>query len=455
MPSASARRLLASTPFRIALICAGVVVAAFALAAFGTWAVTKSAAESSARERVQLEMSLLRGEIRQLGLDTAVVAIQLRERLPGAFQYRLVDARGRVLAGELPLVVGAPGWSMHYERDRDDGTVSPDLVVFTERLPGGGYLAVAEDLEHSEWARYAVLRTLLWFAVLASGLSLAAGYLAAQGALYRMQEIVRTMERVGDGDLSARVPTRNVDHENDVDGLGRNINTMLARIDALVRKLRRVSTDIAHDLRTPLTHVMHDLEVAGRSAPPETSGSIQSAQTRIEGLMRAFDAMLRLAEIEAGVARSRFVDVDLADLVERIGDAYRPDVENAGGRLEALAPEALRVRGDPDLLAQALSNLIENALKHSGPCPHIRVQGLQSGAETVLVVEDSGPGIPYESREQVLEPHVRLDSSRGSPGAGLGLSIVSAVAQLHRATLTLDDAKPGLRAQLAWQTKSY
>lgn len=451
MSSAILRRLLASTSFRMALLCAGVVVAAFALAALGTWLVTKVAAERTARERVQLEMSELQGEVLQFGQEAAIAAIRLRARLPGAFRYRLVDGEGRILAGDLPIDARARGWSMHYVPDTPDGGVSPDFVVLSQPLGEGGYLAIAEDLEHSEWARYAVLRTLLWFALVALVLSLGAGYLVSQRALRRMQEIFLTMERVGGGDFAARVPTRAVARESDIDGLGRNINVMLSRVDALVRNLRRVSTDIAHDLRTPLTGVVHDLEAAAKPASPEVSRPLQSAQRRIEGVLRTFDAMLRLAEIEAGTARSRFVDVDISALAERVGDAYRPDVESAGGRLDVLAPEAVHVRGDPDLLAQALSNLIENALKHGGASPRIRVKGLQAGHETLLIVEDSGPGIPHASRGEVLKPHVRLDSSRTLPGAGLGLSIVAAVAQLHEALLSLEDARPGLCVKLAWR----
>ncbi|HCK83233.1 MAG TPA: hypothetical protein DHW63_01530 [Hyphomonadaceae bacterium] len=451
MSSATLRRLLASTSFRMALLCAGVVVAAFALAALGTWLVTKVAAERTARDRLQLEMSLLQGEVLQFGQEAAIVAIQLRARLPGAFRYRFVDGQGRVVAGDLPIDARDPGWSMHYEPDTVGGGVSADFVVFSQPLSGGGYLAVAEDLEHSEWARYAVLRTLFWFAMVAVVLSLGAGYLISQRTLRRMQEIFLTMERVGGGDFAARVPARPVARESDLDGLGRNINAMLTRVDALVRNLRRVSTEIAHDLRTPLTNVLHDLEAATKPTPAEAFWPLQSARRRIEDILRTFDAMLRLAEIEAGTARSRFVDVDLADLAERVGDAYRPDVENVGGRLDVQTPEALHVRGDPHLLAQALSNLIENALRHGGERPHILIQGLTTGYETILVVQDNGPGIPRESLADVIKPHVRLDSSRTSPGAGLGLSIVAAVAQLHEALLTLEDAKPGLCVKLAWR----
>lgn len=444
MSYARNRRLFASTSFQLALVCALVVAVAFALASVGVWFATSSAAERDSRERVQTEMEFMQSELRDGGIEAAIDAIRLRERFPGA-DYKLVGRDGQLIAGSLGIETPPLGWSTLYLPAPAAGVSSPDYVILSEPTPAGGRLTIAEDLEHTEGVRYTLLRTLFWFGATALFFSLAAGYFVTRGALRQMDELFKTMEKVGAGDLSARVPMREAN--NDVDLLGHRINDMLSRIGLLIDNLRRVSTDIAHDLRTPLTHVLHDLDAAA-TQPSRLAELTQSAKDRVQGLLRTFDAIMRLAEIEAGSARSRFIDVNLADLVDRVADAYRPDVENRGGRLEVSGQAPWIIQGDPELLSQALANLIENALRHAGPSPNIKVTATM--AEQTLSVEDDGPGIPTEFRKAVLEPYVRLDNSRSTPGAGLGLAIAEAISRLHHATLVLEDAEPGLRVKLIW-----
>jgi len=197
--------------------------------------------------------------------------------------------------------------------------------------------------------------------------------------------------------------------------------------------------------------VRQELETAAtRQDVAALQGALKNAQDKVDEVLRIFDSMLRLSEIEAGAARARFTKVDLAALVERVADAYRPDIEAAGHAFEIGPLEPASVSGDAALIAQALANLLENAMRHSGPGAgiSIRLHGREDSVR--LEVEDRGPGIPEDEREHVLQPFVRLDRSRTSPGAGLGLSIVSAVARLHSARLSLEDASPGLRAAIVW-----
>ena len=219
---------------------------------------------------------------------------------------------------------------------------------------------------------------------------------------------------------------------------------------------RPVATDWqitpAHDLRTPLTHVRQQLDLAAAATTPDASKeAIRLAQTKIDDVLRMFEATLRLAEIEAGAARARFTSVNLAEVVERVTDAYRPDIESAGHPFVVRPLDAATVTGDSDLIAQALSNLLENALRHTPPQTLIMVRLVRDDVVTRLEVVDSGPGVASPDRERITEPFVRLDASRSSPGAGLGLSIVDAIARLHDARLVLDDARPGLRVSLEWR----
>jgi signal transduction histidine kinase len=262
-----------------------------------------------------------------------------------------------------------------------------------------------------------------------------------------MRALSEAMRQIGLGNLAAKAPETGGD---EIARMGQGVNEMVARIDSLVVSIRRVSTDIAHDLRTPLAHVRQDLESAATSADPAAREGIRAAQGRIDDILRVFQAILRLAEIDAGGVRARFSQVDLATVVERVADAYRAETEENGRTLTIGPLSPSEVKGDVDLIAQALANLIENATRHTPPGSSIRVTLGKSVGFVGLVVEDDGPGIPEADRLRVLEPFVRLDGSRSTPGAGLGLSIVNSIARLHGARLSLEDAHPGLRAALDW-----
>lgn len=442
------KTLLASTNFRLTLVLAAVLMAAFALAGVSAWFVTKDAAERSSRERIEIEVGSLIDIANRETMDAAVAAVRSRQHLPGALEYKVLDADGRLLIGDLG-VEAAPGWSQVYLPDTAHAP-GPDLMILNQAAPGGGSLIVAENLERTEGVRYAVLRTLFWVGLGAALLSIVMGYFATRGTLMRMEDLFSTMERVGAGDLGARVPDRLGD-QTDVDLLGQRINEALARISDLVSNLRRVSTDIAHDLRTPITHVRQDIEAVHAADTLEAAQqAAHGAQTKIERLMRTFEATLRLAEIEAGTARARFSKIDLSEVVDRIADAYRPDIESAGRAFVVRGPKGVTIDGDADLLALAVSNLLDNALKHAPSGKRIGLRLVSDETRIALEVEDDGPGISIADRGRALDPFVRLDESRSTPGAGLGLSIVSAIAKLHGGALTLGDAQPGLRVAIEW-----
>lgn len=448
MSSAQLRQLFRSTSFRLSLLSGLVIAIAFALAGFGAWVVTKSAAEQAAHERIVNEMDALEDEMREEGIAPTLAAIRARQRSPGALDYLVLGPDGAIVAGDLRMPTPQLGWSTLYLPDSAGGA---DLVVFTQMLPDGTRLVIAQDLERTEGVRYAVLRTLLWVGLGAMLLSIGVGYLVARGALRRMDGLFHALERVSAGDLSARAPPAPANASSDVDLLGGRINGMLERIDTLVSNLRRVSTDIAHDLRTPLTHVRQQLETISAANDLDIAREgARVAQAKIDDLMGTFQAILRLAEIEAGAARSRFSAVDLGILIERIADAYRPDIENGGGSLtvETQAPGV--VQGDADLLTHAVANLLDNALAHAPAGAAIKLRLREADGGVSLQVEDNGPGVPADDRVRVLEPFVRLDRSRGTPGVGLGLSIVHAVARLHGAQITIEDAGPGLRVNIGW-----
>lgn len=434
----------------MALLYAALLIVSFALAGLGAWVATQSVAEEQIRERVSVEMRELDETFRDQGVAAVAPTIRLLTGRPGALEYRLSDSGGAVLAGNLPLPEPQMGWQYVVLPDPREAGRMDHFIILTQRVQGGLLLSVGDDLDHAESVRLAVLTAIFGVGGVALAFGLVTGALATSAGIRRMDALTATMLRVGGGDLSARTAAR-AQGGDDIDAIGRGVNDMLGQIDLLVANVRRVSTNIAHDMRTPLTHVRQELESAAASETmADVQQRIQRAQGKIDDVLRLFAAMLRLAEIESGSVRGRFTPVDLAAVLERVSDAYRPDVELSGRSLASGAFPRAIVQGDADLIAQAVSNLIENAMRHTPPGTAIGLSLFRTPEHIVIQVEDRGPGIAAEERLRVLKPFERLENSRTTPGAGLGLSIVNAVAKLHHARLVLDDAEPGLRASLEW-----
>ncbi len=448
MPSARFRPFLANTSFRIALLNATLLAAAMAAAASGAWIATRDLAARDLQQRISLEIAAIREEARGEGLEAAADAVKSRAERPGALEYRLVDAGGRRLAGDLVFNAPAIGWSRVVNRGAEaDGDHHGALVVQTVALPGGALLSVADDLSRSEAIRNAIFRSIAAWGAAAIGLGLAAGLWLTSRALRRMEAVVATVAAVGRGDLAARAPLSGTG--DDIDGLAGGVNAMLDRIGTLVQALRRVSADLAHELRTPLTHVRQRLERASDAPDAATSRrELDAANAAMDKALRMFDAMLRLGEIDAGHARARFAEVDLHDIVERVADAYRPEIEATCRRLHVAAQAGLAVHGDADLLTRALANLVENSLKHGAGGGHVTITLARERGAVALDVCDDGPGIDAAVRARVTEPFYRLAPAGDVEGSGLGLAIVAAIARLHDATLEIGDANPGSRATI-------
>ncbi len=263
----------------------------------------------------------------------------------------------------------------------------------------------------------------------------------------RIRRIARIDDVIGEvmaGDLSKRIPLDGA--KDDIEDLSFNLNRMLGELSSLVEGVRRVSDGIAHDLRTPLARLKTRLERLRLARPGEEIGE---AIEEADRLLATFGAVLRIARIESGErGRGVFADVDLTSLIDDVAELYRPLIEEKGSRLSLHNAPAMVVRGDRDMLFQAVANLVDNAIKHAAGGGLIEISLAPEDGGAAIAVKDDGPGIPAEEREKVRERFYRLDRSRSTPGSGLGLSLVSAVAARHGGELRLLDGEPGLLAVL-------
>lgn len=453
MPPFAPRGWSRSTGVRIALIQAGLLVVAIGGAGLGGWLTTRGLAERDARDRISLEIQAIAHELSTEGLAAAVAAVAARAERPGALEYRLETRSGEVIAGDLTPGPALDGWSILDVVDGTPGFEGKErLLIRTQRLPDGSRLIVGDDLGRAEALRDGLFRTFLAWGLASLLVGLAVSLFLVRRAFSRMDDLVRTVARVAEGDLTARAigtGTPASGSGDDIDQLADGINQMLNRIDQLVGAVRRVSADVAHDLRTPLSHVRQTLEIAETATTAEARGAAIAAATQgVTAALRVFDAMLRLAAIDAGGAKTRFASVDLDEVVDRVVDAYRPEIESSGRKLALVSAGGTLLTGDGDLLAQALANLLENALKHSRFGAEIDVIVHHDAVATRLIVQDDGPGIPASLIESALRPFARLDVARSTPGTGLGLPIAEAIARLHGGSFALEDAMPGLRAIL-------
>jgi signal transduction histidine kinase len=273
-------------------------------------------------------------------------------------------------------------------------------------------------------------------------LALLGGVLMSLSAQRRVSEINRTARQIIGGDLARRVPVAGSGDE--YDSLAVNINAMLDQIESLLEGVRHVGDSIAHDLKTPLTRLRNRLERLTVSAPANSS-DIEGCVKEADRLLATFNALLRIARIESGAYRAAFADVDLASIAEDVCEFYRPAAEDRNVSLHCRFAAPASIFGDRELLAQAVTNLLDNAIKYTPPGGQVEV-GVESGARSCrLTVSDTGPGIPPEEAENVQRRFVRLDAARSEPGNGLGLALVRAVVEQHRGSLSIENTHPGLR----------
>ena len=446
-------RILRSASFRLALIYAALFVVS-ACVLFATVFVTATAAMQSDMQAVLKTEALQLAEVhRRFGLVGLAQQITRRMdfRTRGPIYYLLQAPNRQVVVGNLPGMPPVEG-VIDFRNDRAAEETDADrsrLMGFGLVLSDGSFLLVAQDASRLLDMQHAIVRAFVWAGCLTLLLAIAGGLLLSRNFLRRIDTIGRTTRVIMEGDLSARIPVRGTNDE--IDQLVASLNAMLERIQALMEGLRQVTGDIAHDLRTPLGRLRQRLEDAREHATTtgEYAVATDAAITEADTLLETFSALLRIAQIEAGAQKSAFSELDLSALLRSVGEAYLPSAEDAQHTLILKIDDGAHLTGDRQLLAQMVSNLIENALNHTPAGSTVGLRLTRRDAGFDIEVSDNGPGIPETERERVFDRFYRLDRSRTTAGSGLGLALVKAIATLHGLSIKLDDAHPGLRVTIS------
>jgi signal transduction histidine kinase len=459
-------KLLRTTAFRLTLLYL-VVFALFAVFLLGYFALnTRRLVNEQIVATVNDELQLLQGVYNQAGIRRLVGAVEVRSHRPGSSLYLVTTPMGEGLAGNVgslePGVLESEGWiETAYRRLEEPESAEHNALVRVVRLPGGIRVLVGRDLDERGRMLHIVALAGRWSVAIVIVLGIIGGIFVSRRVLKRVDAMTGTAQTIMAGDLSGRLSVMGSGDE--FDRLAHNLNAMLERIESLMRGLKEVTDNIAHDLKTPLTRLRNRCEAALRTASSEAEfrGVLEDTIEESEGLIRTFDALLMIARAESGEVREGMAEFDVAEVARDVGELYEPLAEDKGLTLEVEAKQHAAVKGNRELVSQALANLVDNAIKYAAPAsaePSRAVNGERSGIlvkadaeqdRIVLTVSDHGPGIPQDDRSRVVGRFVRLERSRSLPGCGLGLSLVSAVARLHGGELKLEDNAPGLRARIS------
>ncbi|NNM60845.1 MAG: HAMP domain-containing protein [Steroidobacteraceae bacterium] len=445
--------VLTSSPFRIAIVYS-VVFAFGAVALLGAvyFAVSR-VIDGSTDNLIAAEVQGLREQLLVLSRSDFIELVNQRSRdqdVHGAF-YLMVDPQLRPVAGNLPawpkIAAGQGKWfQFTVTVPYGDQTRVHEVRAQRFPLPGGYRMLVGHDVQERQDVKNVMMRGLVAAVVMTMLLGIGGGIWMGRRILAHAGAISAVATQIMRGDLTQRLPVR--DAEDELNTLAREINGMLDKIEQLTLGMRTVLDSAAHDLRTPLNRLQSTAESALAHLDPASPERrvLERVTTEVDRMRNTLDALLRIALAETGtVAREA---VDLSALVASIVELYAPVTEERGIELGSQVAAGAHIQGSRQLLAQALANLLDNAIKFTPVGGHIRVLLRNESGGPEVVVEDDGPGIPADKRELALGRRVRLDEARKVPGSGLGLSLVAAVTKLHGARLVLTDAGPGLRVAL-------
>jgi signal transduction histidine kinase len=443
-------RVYRTSSFRLALIYTALTGISFVVLLVVTFFSTTHFMRHQIDDSVSSEVGEILADSQEPGSIRAVV--QGLSRHPAGFYYLFQDDHGVAQAGNLPAMQALQGvreWprSSKSKRSAFSAIRGRGLIV------PGGYLFVGWSTHQLNEMEEMVVGTFAWGLGACIVLALAGGWVMSARLMRRIETVSNTSRNIISEDLRQRLPVTQAGDE--LDHLAESINAMLDRIEMLMEDLRQVTTDIAHDLRTPLTRLRQRIELASRPGIDVATvrNTLGLSVTEIDAILELFAALLHIAQLQGGPRRAAFKDVDVTELLGTIAELYRSTAEENGQTLFEKVDKALVVQGERELLMQLFANLIENALRHTPRGSTVSICASSADGRLTVSVIDNGPGIPENMRGKVLQRFFRLDVSRTTIGHGLGLSLANAIVRAHEATLELGDAAPGLRASVIFQTR--
>ena len=451
-------RIFRATAFKLTLAILGLsAVGSGVVLGVVAWQVVKVVDEETA-QTIEAEAKGLADQYNQGGIRRLGAAIVVRSRGPGSTIYLLTDAAGEPLAGnisQLPQgVLEQPGFVDTPYQSLDDANQPRRALARIFALPGGFHLLVGHDLQDRARVGAVMVRALAISLIFLAALAALGALFVAQRVLRRIDAMNRSAHAIMAGDLTQRLPVSGSGDE--LDRLAVGLNQMLARIADLMAGLREVSDNIAHDLRTPLTRLRNHAEDALRDISDSANyrAALERTIEESDGLIRIFDALLMIARAEAGAAQAGAQDFDVGAVVSGVAELYEPLAEERGFQLTAETEPNLNLKGNRELIGQAVANLVDNALKYGAKASEtgesaVSVEARRANGEILIEVADKGAGVAEADRRRIFDRFVRLEGARSRPGSGLGLSLAAAAARMHGGRVTLADNQPGLKVIVA------
>ncbi len=442
-------RILHTESFRLTALFTALFLGATLTLAASVYLIVDSAFKAELLHAADLDLAAVKKGYADEGVNEAVEVITQRLTKPPASDFLVLETtNGRKIAGNLPFIAPRTG-SLKLPlpmsaRDEGEDVHEHQILGRGTLVAPGLYAFSGRDLYVLSVTETKALQAVAWILVGTLLLSISGGVVLSRGFLRRMDAITNTCRAIMAGRMTDRI--RVAGSRDEVARLASTINAMLDRIGALMETINQISSDIAHDLRTPLTRLRQHLELARTEnlTAQDRVQAIDKAIAESENILAVFAALLRIGQIEAGVLRRPLGFVDLGAVVREVGETYRPASEDSGHVLDVSGIQSVQLHGDRELLFQLFANLIENAIAHTPSGTPIAIRQTVSGDASTVSISDSGAGIPEGERDKVFRRFYRLEQARSSKGSGLGLALVKAIAEFHNATVTLADNSPGL-----------